>query len=82
MQLAAPEDDPASYDWTRLQEKVDQAIPGPFADITLASLHEDTGVEASDWSSLNDALEDGPWQDIFNGRSDDDQGAEAQPGDR
>lgn len=81
MQLAVAEDDPASYDWARLQEEVDQAIPGPFADITLASLQEDTGVEDLDWSSQDEALKNGSWRDLWL-EGLDDQGARARPDDR
>jgi len=73
MQLAAAEDDSASYDWTRLQEEVDQAIPGLFADITPASLQEDMDVDDFDWSSLDDALKNGPWHDLWLERPNDDQ---------
>ncbi len=65
MQLAVPRDDPFEYDWATLQEGVDQAMPSPFGDITSASLEEDIDVDAGDWSALNDALENGPWWDVF-----------------
>ena len=81
MQLAAAEDDPASYDWGRMQAEVNQAIPGLFSDITLASLQEDTGVEHKDLSHLDHALLNSPWRDIWLEELDN-QAAEAQPGDR
>lgn len=78
MQAAAPGDDPFAYDWTRLQEEVNEPL---FGDITLASLQDEIDVDNGDWSTLDGALENGPWRDTF-GWHFGDQGAEAQPCDR
>ncbi|KAF3052953.1 hypothetical protein E8E11_005355 [Didymella keratinophila] len=80
MQLAAVEDDPAFYDWARLHEDIDQAIPTLFADITSASLLEETGVEDVDWPSLDNTLKTSPWRDLWV-EGLDHQGAAAQPDD-
>ena len=80
MQLAAPGDDPFAYDWARLQEEVDGATSSLFGDVTLASLQEDIDVDDDEWARTNDALENGPWRDIFDWRFHG-QGLEAQPGD-
>lgn len=81
MQLAAPGDDPFNYDWTRLQEEVEGAVSPLFDDVTPASLQEDIDVDDREWARTNDALENGPWRDIFDWTFDG-QGLEAQPGDR
>ncbi|KAG9206165.1 hypothetical protein G6514_004887 [Epicoccum nigrum] len=78
VQLAAPGDDTFAYDWTRLQEEVESSL---FDDITPASLQEDIDVNNDEWARTNDALDNGPWRDIFDWRFDS-QGLEAQPGDR
>ena len=81
IQLVAPGDDPFNYDWTRLQEEVDGVTSSLFDDVTPGTLQADIDVDDDEWARTNDALEKGPWRDIFdwgfNGQS-----LEAQPGDR
>lgn len=65
MQLAAPDDDPSTYDWTRLREEIDQPLSSLFPDITPASLQEYIDVDSNDWPEMSDALDNGPWQHLF-----------------
>ena len=81
MQLAAPGDDLFVYDRARLQEEVDGATSSLFGDVTLASLQQDINVDDDEWPRTNDALDNGPWRDIFDWRFDG-QGLETQPDDR
>lgn len=81
MQLAASEDDPFEYDWTTLREEVEQPLSAFFADVTPASLQEDIDVDSNDWPEMSDALDNGPWRDVFHWPVED-QGAEAQPDDQ
>ncbi|KAF9692422.1 hypothetical protein EKO04_009455 [Ascochyta lentis] len=70
MQLTAPEGDPSTYDWAKLREEVDQALPecgGLFADTTVASRQEEsTDVN---WLQLDEQLENGPWRGVFDQHS-------------
>jgi hypothetical protein len=83
MQLAAPGDDPFAYDWARLQEEVDEAVSPLFGNVTVALLQQDFDVDDDEWAMTSDALENGPWRDIFYWRLDG-QGLGSQPagGDR
>jgi hypothetical protein len=67
-------------DWATLQEEIDQAISGLFAGITPGSLLEDVSVEEFDGPSLDEALENGPWRDLWS-EGHENQGVAAQPDD-
>lgn len=84
MQFAAPKDDPFTYDWAKLQEKVDQGLPdsiGLFADITPVSLQEDIDVDAIDWTALDQGVENSPYRGLLDWIGAD-QAAPQQPADR